>query len=220
LGTRWRLVDPGLLFKTSPVCSAAHAAIEQMAILMNEAGANAQAINSIEAEVPDLVDISLIYPHPITPQEAQFSLHYALACSALHGKVTLEDLEPNNIRSEEKTELIKKVTVRVSSDLSTSPMLDKYPESARLKVSFSDGRQFSGFCGEAYGMPKRPLSNKDLLVKFHKCIGIAGDNIDAFEFESVDLLKLANKILHYGVDTHSQYPKEETSNCVQTASQY
>ena len=87
LGQRWRLVDPGLLFKTNPVCSAAHAAIDQMAALMEELGAKAGDIAEIHAEVPELVHISLVFPRPETPQEAQFSLPYALACVALYGRV-------------------------------------------------------------------------------------------------------------------------------------
>ncbi len=210
LGVRWRLTDPGLLFKTSPVCSAAHAAIDQMAALMNEAKATANEIASIEVEIPDLVNISLVYPRPNSPQEAQFSLPYALACTALHGKVTLDDLELDSIKSRQKIDLMEKVTVSVAKDLSTNLMKDKYPESARLKIILSDGRTLRGFCGEAYGMPGRPLSDKDLLSKFHNCLDVCGRSVDAFDLKSVNLLGLAAELLHNEGETHSSVSKEGT----------
>ena len=218
LGVQWRLADPGLLFKTNPVCSAAHAAIDQMAMLMAEAKATANDIVSIEAEVPDLVDISLVYPRPNSPQEAQFSLPYALACSALHGKVTLDDLDPGAIKSRQKIDLMEKITVSAAKDLSTNEMRVKYPESARLKILLSDGRTLSGFCSEAYGMPGRPLSNKDLLLKFHNCLDACGRSVDTFEFESANLFELANNLLHHDVETHSPIAKEESKDWKMAAS--
>ena len=218
LGVRWRLTDPGLLFKTSPVCSAAHAAIDQMATLMTDAKALANDIVSIEAEVPDLVDISLVYPRPNSPQEAQFSLPYALACAALHGKIRLDDLDLGAIKSQQKLELMEKVKVIVAKDLSTNEMRNKYPECARLKIMFSDGRTLNGFCGQAYGMPGRPLSNKDLLSKFHNCLDACGQSVDTFIFESIDLLQLAIKLLHHDVETHSPITKEEPKDWDITAS--
>ena len=211
-GTKWRLVDPGLMFKTSPVCSAAHAAIDQMAELMNNANVTARDIISIEAEVPELVNISLIYPRPNSPQEAQFSLPYALACSALHGKITLADLEPEAIISEEKMKLMEKVSVTAVEDLSTREMREKYPESARLKIILADGQQLSGFCGEAYGTPGRPLSNKDLISKFDSCLDTSGHMAEVFNFDSADLLMLANRIIHNEMVTHPPTNKEETTD--------
>ncbi|MGH1467065.1 MAG: MmgE/PrpD family protein [Cognatishimia sp.] len=174
LGQRWRLIEPGLLFKSSPVCSAGHAAIEQMAALMETAQAKPEDVKHILAEVPELVHISLVYPNPKTPQEAQFSLPYAVACAAIHGRVRFEDLHPDAIGSLDKVSLIEKLTVGVSAELSTEEMRDIYPESARLTLELKDGRSFSGFCGSAYGMPDRPLSDQDLEQKFTRSLAFAG----------------------------------------------
>jgi 2-methylcitrate dehydratase PrpD len=195
LGRRWRLTEPGLLFKTSPVCSAAHAAIEQMASLMEEAGATADDIVSIEAEVPDLVHISLVYPRPVTAQEAQFSLPYALACAALHKRVRLDDLSPHEIGAAEKAALMAKVSTAVASDLSTDAMRTRYPESARLTVTLGAGRIVAGFCGEAYGMPGRPLTDEDLHSKFTDCVDFAGGLVPNEKLDGTDLLDLAGDVL-------------------------
>jgi len=174
LGQRWRLVEPGLLFKTNPVCSAAHAAIDQMNALMRELDTQPDQIAEIHAEVPELVYISLIYPEPQTPQEAQFSLPFALACAALHGRVRFEDLLPDAIHAPQKMELMRKIRVDNVPDLSTDDMRAKFPESARLKVTLKDGRSQQGFCGVAHGMPQNPLNNKTLIAKFHAALRFAG----------------------------------------------
>ncbi len=195
LGQCWRLISPGLLFKTSPVCSAAHAAIEQMAKLMDQSGTVAEDIASIKVEVPELVDISLVYPRPATMQQAQFSLPYALACAAIHGCVRLTDLSPEELISKPKVKLMEKVTATVAEDLSTEKMRLLFPESARLTVTLFDGRVLSGFCAEAYGMPGRPLSSNDLVTKFIDCLAFAGIAAPKFSIQEENLLKLASKIL-------------------------
>jgi 2-methylcitrate dehydratase PrpD len=195
IGQRWRLTNPGLLFKTSPVCSAAHAAIEQMVLLMNELSATADDIVSITAEIPELVGITLIHPFPNTPQEAQFSLPYALACAAVYGRVRLADLQPEEMITERIAAIMKKVTSDVAEDLSTEEMRNQYPESARLTVTLVDGRVKSGFCGEAYGMPKRPLSDEDIIKKFKECLQFAEVCVPDFSLMETNLLHLSSEIL-------------------------
>jgi len=195
IGQRWRLTNPGLLFKTSPVCSAAHAAIEQMVLLMDELSATADDIVSIMAEIPELVGISLIHPNPNTPQEAQFSLPYALACAAVHGRVRMADLQPEMLMTGRMAAIMKKVTFDVAEDLSTEEMRKRYPESARLTVTLADGRVMSGFCGEAYGMPRRPLSDEDLTKKFKECLQYAEACVPEISLMETNLLHLSAEIL-------------------------
>ncbi len=174
LGARWRMLEPGLLIKTNPVCSAAHAAIDQLSSLMNEAGVDAGQILRVDAEVPKLVYISLIYARPETPQQAQFSLPYALACTLMHGCVRLDDLLEAEITSSEKQSLMDKVSMTLSQELSSDQMRRLHPESAKITLHLIDGSSLSGFCGQAYGMPSRPLTENDLTDKFQSCMEFAG----------------------------------------------
>ena len=194
IGRRRRLCDPGLLFKTSPVCSAALAAIEQMNELMAELGASADEIAGIHAEAPELVCGSLVFPNPATPQEMQFSLPYALACAVLHGRVRFEDLAPGVVVGPEKSALMARVSVKRAPDLSTDAMRAKYPESIRLTLSLKDGRSATGFCGAARGMPERPLSDAELLEKFRAAGAYAGvslPRVDIADFDPVMIFEQA-----------------------------
>ena len=174
MGTRWRLVNPGLLFKSSPVCSAAHAAIDQMTDLMRQSGATAEDIAEVRVEVPELVHVSLVYPEPTTPQQAQFSLPYAIACASLYGRVRFEDLQASAVTSEQKRSLMTKVRTTIAKDLSTHEMRARFPESARVTLELEDGRSFEGFCGSAHGMPDNPLDDRDLVAKLDAALTFAG----------------------------------------------
>ncbi|WP_162200123.1 MmgE/PrpD family protein [Kiloniella spongiae] len=192
LGDRWRLETPGLLFKTSPVCSAAHAMIEITAKLLEESDKTADDIVSVEAEVPTLVHASLVFIYPENAQQAQFSLPYCFACAAEHGRVRLKDLQLAEIQSDRKRALMERVTIRVAEDLSSSPMREKYPESTRLTILFAGGKTTSGFCGEAFGMPNRPLTDKDLIKKFNDCLTFAGCSLKTPDLCTFEIIKMAD----------------------------
>ena len=173
LGQRWRLSDPGLLVKRYPVCSAAHAAIDEIARLTFETGLAPENIESINIDIPKLVRISLVHDDPQTPSEAQFSLPFVAACAILYGAVRLVDLNSETLQSTKIQDLMKKVRISEAKDLSTDDMLKRYPESARVRIVLNGSTEHEGFCGEAYGMPKRPLSDEDFLGKVHACLVFA-----------------------------------------------
>jgi 2-methylcitrate dehydratase PrpD len=168
LGRRWRLIDPGLLVKRYPVCSAAQALIEQTALLCRDV--DAERIASIECHVPALVDVSLMHDDPATAQEAQFSLPYATACAVRHGGLGLEHLTASALADPGIRTLMRKVHKVVDADLSTDAMRAAAPESARVIIRLDDGCTREGFCPVACGMPSRPLTDAELTAKFDACV--------------------------------------------------
>ncbi len=197
LGQRWRLIDPGLLFKTSPACSAAHAVIEAVTEARASSGADLRDIEGIELEVPELVRISLVYDRPETPQQAQFSLPYAVACALLHGHVRLEELTPAEIVSADKRALMARVAVEVSAELSSEEMRARYPESARATLKMKDGSRHEAFCSEAEGMPRRPLNDAKLQAKFDSCLFYGGLQVQTGGDGQGDLWTLARRIIGF-----------------------
>lgn len=194
LGQCWRLTDPGLLVKRYPVCSAAHAAIDEIARLTFEAGLTSDDIDVIHMDIPTLVRISLVHDTPKTPSEAQFSLPFVVACAIRFGAVRLSDLNLDFLHSSEQQSLMQKVKISVAEDLSTDDMRKRFPESARAEIVLNDGSKRSGFCGEAYGMPARPLSDVDFIGKFRDCIKFAGCPEVMEDILGQDVLRLAVKL--------------------------
>jgi 2-methylcitrate dehydratase PrpD len=202
LGQRWRLTDPGLLVKRYPVCSAAHAAIDEIVRLTFKAGLTSNDIDVIQMEIPKLVRISLIHDTPKTPSEAQFSLPFVAACAIRFGAVRLSDLNLDFLHSPEQQSLMQKVKTNVAEDLSTDEMRKRFPESARAEIILNDGSIRSGFCGEAYGMPAHPLSDADFLEKFRNCLYFAGCSEFTENILAQDVLCLAASLY----DREAEHP--------------
>jgi hypothetical protein len=62
-------------------------------------------------------------------------------------------------------------------------------------MTLTDGSVFSTFCGEAFGMPARPLTDQDLARKFMDCLIFANIQTDLPDPLNGDLLALAEHIL-------------------------
>lgn len=163
---QWRLVTQGVLFKTNPVCSAAQAAIEAMGQVMRDTGLTPTDIDSIEVETSELVAVSLVQDAPRRPSQAQFSMPYALACTALHGKVRFQDLAPDALSDPRKQAIMARVRWAKTDRFDTAEMRATAPEPARVTIIDQSGQRHSAECLTAYGMPQRPLSETDLIEKF------------------------------------------------------
>jgi hypothetical protein len=97
---------------------------------------------------------------------------------------------------------MRKVQISVAEDLSTDDMRKRFPESARVEIILNDGSIRSGFCGEAYGMPARPLSDLDFQGKFRDCLNFAGYTEVTEDTLGQDVVRLAASL--YGRET--EYP--------------
>ena len=141
------------------------------------------------------VGASLVHPDPITPQQMQFSLPYALACAALHGRVRFEDLAPGTGRDPAKRAVMERVTTERAADPSTGEVRAEYSEGTRFTLTLNDGRSATGFCGIAHGMPERPLSDTDLLDKLLAAGAFAGVALPPVEIGCFDPIAFLDQAL-------------------------
>lgn len=169
----WRLLRKGVLFKTNPVCSAAQAAIEAMGDVMRHSELTPDDIARIEVETSALVAVSLVHDAPRCPAQAQFSMPYALACTALHGKVRFQDLAPDAVSDPRKLSLMGRIHWARCERLDTAEMRATAPEPAHVTIVDHTGQSHSSECLTAYGMPQRPLSDQDLMEKFKTAAAFA-----------------------------------------------
>lgn len=174
LGEVWRLVDPGIMFKRYPVCSAAHAATELTCRLVKRHGLSPHDVERVVCRVPRLVRISLIYDIPQTPQQAQFSLPFCVGCALAYGDIVPAHISPVTLGDPSLTEQMAKVVVEEDSSLAEGDLAVRYPEYAVVRLELNDGRVFEDFLGEPKGMPGNPMSDESLEEKFRNCAGSAG----------------------------------------------
>jgi 2-methylcitrate dehydratase PrpD len=174
LGRDWRLVEPGIAIKISPVCSAAQAAIVVVRQLIADNKLDPLDIAHVRCEVPHLVKISLIHDRPVVASQAQFSMPFAVGCMLAFGQLGPEQISDATLENSVLQDAMAKVEMVEADDLNGPDFQPHFPESARVTLSMAGGDEFSGFLGAATGMPSNPMSDDELSEKFKNCVTFAG----------------------------------------------
>ncbi|NBB09471.1 MmgE/PrpD family protein [Pseudomonas sp. SLFW] len=168
LGSRWSLIYPGVDIKRVPVCLSSHAAIDALRELLDEGEVRVEDIDAILCDVPPIVIQNLVHDAPVTRQQAQFSMPFALAYTALLGDITLDSLDATVLARADLQQLMKRVRMASSARWQTA-LLDSAPEGAWVKVVRRDGTCVERFCAMPVGSASRPLSSAQLHHKFMHC---------------------------------------------------
>ncbi len=161
LGSRWEIMCNYI--KLYPTCQHCHAAID----LAREARAQL-ACTPADIAAIDVRTYSLGYAEvgqiicPATPEEALFSLPFAVAIALLTGNVTLQDYTPERLRDARLRELAEKVAIAVDERMDAV-----YPEErgCAMTVTCHDGRRFAKSVPLARGEPETPVSDDELMLK-------------------------------------------------------
>lgn len=170
LGRVWRLLEPGILFKRYPVCSAATASAELTGRLMIENGIALDDTVAVTCEVPPLVALSLVHDDPATPREAQFSMPFAVGCILAFGEISLDHLNAATLSDERLRSAMDKVQMCISEELASDPTVaERCPEGAYVTLELADGRRLRDFLPRPTGMPGNPVSDQALEDKFRSC---------------------------------------------------
>ncbi|MHA6965135.1 MmgE/PrpD family protein [Zobellella denitrificans] len=104
-------------------------------------------------------------PSPQSAQEARFSIQYCVAALLLLGAVRLEAFHPDTLCRGDIRALMEKITVTEDPELTA-----EYPKKrmARIRVVLSTGEEFQHFQKTRKGDPENPLSDDELIAKYHE----------------------------------------------------
>jgi 2-methylcitrate dehydratase PrpD len=171
LGHPFDLVHPGVVFKQYPSCSASHAAVDALLRMISEHALSLKDIASITCEVTPLVNTSLVYDSPATPDEARFSMPFCIAAALKEKQLLPSYFAQDYLRDPVIRELMKKVTMKVASDFSVGRrgFSLEGPEAARVIIERKDKQILSKTVQHARGGTQDPLSWDDLVNKFRQC---------------------------------------------------
>lgn len=170
IGVNWRLVNPGIFFKQFPVCSGAHAAAELTLHLLERHALLASEIGEVICEVTPTVAISLVHDRPQTPQEAQFSMPFAVGSILAFGGLGIASLAPHVLADPALREAMAKVRMIRDDALQD----ENAPEGTRVTIVTRDGQRFTDYLGQPTGMPGNPMSADALRGKFLRCCDTGG----------------------------------------------
>lgn len=164
----WRLLQPGIDVKRIPVCLSSHAAVDALRELIAE-GADPARIERVVCDVPPIVVRNLKYAEPVTPQQAQFSLPFAIAATLLLGDISLSSLTQAVVTRPDIVRAMHMVDMTSSARWADPAMDTAAPEGAHVQVRMRDGRTLSRFRAMANGSSRHPLDAQAIGRKFLEC---------------------------------------------------
>jgi 2-methylcitrate dehydratase PrpD len=109
------------------------------------------------------------YKHA-TPFEGKFSLPYVVASALVHGNVRLDAFTPERLGCADTAALMDKIEIAVEPKLDAT-----FPKqrAALVEIATVDGRSFRHEQTTRRGDPDSPLSDDELVGKFHELAGSA-----------------------------------------------
>ena len=162
LGERWRIAEQ--YFKPAPVCRWAQPPMIAAHNLMTENGLSSAQIEHVEV-VTFHESLRLAVRSPRTTEEAQYSTAYPTAAIIARGEVGAAEVSEAAFADPEIRRLAQGMTIRESEAYNA-----EFPARrlAHVVLSLRDGRRLTSPTTEPRGDAEAPLSDAELLEKFHR----------------------------------------------------
>jgi 2-methylcitrate dehydratase PrpD len=170
LGKTWFLQSPGVDIKRIPVCLSSHAAVDALMELVLANGVEESDIEAILCDVPPIVCANLVYADPATPQQAQFSMQYAIAASLRYGTLSLAHLDQQLIGRGELKQFMPRIRMHSGPMWNDAKLRNSAPEGAHVTLVLRNGTSYTSFRGNPRGSSAHPLSRQELDHKFLACV--------------------------------------------------
>ncbi len=180
LGREWRILEYS--FKPYPCCRCNHTAIG-LGIRLHAEGVRADKVESAEIGLGNVNWLTVGEPYDVKRDSvvhAQFNTAYSFARALADGRVDLRSYLRPQITDPAIAALAARI--RVVSDPAIGPTAI---EPARVKVTFRDGRTTELTASVMKGSPQHPLTEAELLAKFHDCLefGLGATRAEAERLE-------------------------------------
>ncbi len=161
LGSRWRILE--LYFKAYPICRWAQPAVEAALSLRRQHALDPDAIASVEIETFHNA-VRLDQHRPRTTEEAQYSLPFPVAAALVRGQLAAFDIAGPALRDPQVLSMSDRVRMVEAQDLEARFPAERL---ARARIVLADGKVLESETCPARGDAERPLSDEEILSKFH-----------------------------------------------------
>lgn len=162
LASRWRIREQ--YFKSHPICRWAQPATEAALALrrvhdFGDADIVAVGIESFR----EAIDLGSQCRLPVTTDEAQYSLPYAVAAALVYGTIGAAEVDGTALRDRRITRLLEAMTLTNDAEFSRRFPAERW---ARVRVALRDGRVLVSEPARARGNPENPLADNELRAKY------------------------------------------------------
>lgn len=204
-GSYERIRGQRLNIKKYPTVGASQRVIDSVLEHLAAARVDVDAIERIEPQVSEKHAAVMPYHSATRPEEAKFSLEFAVACALLNGRVGLRELTAESIGDPRLQDLMRKVHV-----VTTDQYDPDYPVAAPFDfatITLVDGSRITTPpVRRATGHADAPLSARQLEAKFMDCAAFGGlgdaearklfallQRVPAWTAEDLDRLQVAGE---------------------------
>jgi 2-methylcitrate dehydratase PrpD len=163
LGSRWE--TDLVMVKSYAAMGGLHGAIDAARRL--RASLAGQRISRIDITVGETV-----YKHgwwrperPLTAIGAQMNIGYAVAAALLDGNVLPEQFTPLRLDADDVWRLLDVTDVHLDGSLTDAPVTERFRTD--VTVTTADGRAHHARVDQPHGAPNDPVTNAELVAKFH-----------------------------------------------------
>ncbi|MBB3966086.1 MmgE/PrpD family protein [Rhizobium metallidurans] len=166
-GKPFDLVSRGLAYKKYPCCSGSHPACDVMIELVNEHSLKPEDIVSIRVGASLLAERELVCHNPATPQQARFSMEFALAVAVSKGSLGLDSFRTEVLEDPEIRGLMGRVRLELDDELAKLGFIGTAP--VKIDITLRNGQVLRAARDLAIGNPERPFTDDDRRSKFMMC---------------------------------------------------
>ena len=170
LGETFFLKKP--FFKMYPVCGMCYPSISALLSICkyNKVSKTYSLINDYNESDVDKIELfqyddraSRVMVKAFNKYSAKFSLPFSIDILLCKGKLTVEDINLDNINSKEVESIQNKISFSVDKSLNKNFWSRG---SARIRIYFKDGSQIEGINNHIFGSPNSSINTEDLSNKF------------------------------------------------------
>jgi 2-methylcitrate dehydratase PrpD len=163
LGSSWNIEQ--MTFKNHGCCGHNFPAIDAVSHLLNEHQIDPEHIQKIRVGGYKATAEVCRYVHPQTPFEAKFSLTYTVSARIILGRVRERAFLEAALANPKIRSMEEKIELSIDPECAA-----KFPlhRSAKVEIEMNDGSVYAHHQHTRHGDPDEPLSDQELVDKFHE----------------------------------------------------
>lgn len=157
----WDLATRGSTIRLHACCGAAHWSMDALQQILRERPVAPEDIEAIDVEIPEFLIDMVPFHEPRTGLEAKYSLEYDVVAIALDGRAGILQYADDALARPAAQALMKRVRTIPTNG----------PFQSRVVLTLANGEQLEGTSSRAHGNPADPLTQAEIVEKFHECAG-------------------------------------------------
>jgi 2-methylcitrate dehydratase PrpD len=161
---RWEMATRGSTMRLHASCGAAHWGQDALQNIVRRRPTDPDEIDSITVSLPAFLMEMMPYHDPQTGLEGKYSIEYDLAAIALDGTAGMYQYTDEAVQRPLARQLMKRVQyLPVEGDLGNVKL------ESRVELKLKSGEVLDETVSLSHGRPEDPLTEAELLGKFHEC---------------------------------------------------